>query len=129
MNTALGAGMRPLALNNFGNEFDELYVHEAEMKAAEWSLDASRTGGVTLSMDSRTTSRLWLVAKSSPRISSPIIFKSDVKGYLLTSVANRSAVGYTNVGSRVLRTNFPIEYASQDMNRLYASGGSGVFER
>lgn len=121
-------GSPVLTLNNFGEEYDNCYTTQLEVKSAEW-LANKREGNSMIYADTlarlRLTSYAYIIDCTLDILPSTI----DTRSYVYLSQTNvkkgKVYKGY-NVGLLVYDT--PIEFLNSNKNLIYNNGGSEVFK-
>jgi uncharacterized membrane protein len=119
-----------LQLNNFGGMYDELYVHETEIKSSEWLFN-NRTNSELIYADERASYKLWFSSKNNTYniirdVFPPVI---DKKAYVYSSYTNTiEKRGFVDIEGSAIGYNFPSEFLNQNKNKIYNNGSTEIFK-
>lgn len=119
-----------LQLNNSGSGYDELYVHESEIKSSAW-LFKNRVNDELVYADQRALYKLWFsnnidVNKIIENVFPPLI---DKNAYVFSSDTNTlKKRAFVSIKGELISYNFPTEFLNQNKNLIYSSGKSEIFK-
>jgi uncharacterized membrane protein len=119
-----------MQLHNFGGVYEELYVHETEVKSSEWLFN-NRTNNEFIYADERASSKLWFSSKIDINkimrdVFPPVI---DKKAYVYSSYTNTiEKRGFVHTESLTIGYNFPSDFLNQNKNKIYNSGSTEIFK-
>ncbi len=125
----IGTGA-PLQLNNFGGVYDELYVHETEIKSSEWLFN-NRPKSELIYADDRASYKLWFSRKNDAYNIIKDVFPSviDKKAFVYSSYTNTiEKRGFAYTEGREIGYNFPSEFLNQNKNKIYNNGSTEIFK-
>ena len=118
-----------MQLNNFGEQYDEVYVHETEIKSANW-LSNNSNYRAPVYADKRAVYRLWLSDKMIEKeiILNILPFAINKDDYVYSSYTNsvKKRV-FANLRERI-SYNFPTSFLNKNKNKVYNNGGSEIFK-
>jgi uncharacterized membrane protein len=126
----VGGTYSPMQLNNYGNGYDEWYVHKTEVNSAGWLLKESDDKDL-IYVDVRAVSRtLLLTGKSNNEIINIILPQTiDKKAYVYSGYINTvKKRGFVSVQGDIISYNFPTEFLNQNKNKIYNNGDSEVYK-
>jgi uncharacterized membrane protein len=125
----VGTGVS-LQLHNFGDTYEELYVHETEVKSSEWLFN-NRTGNEFIYADDRASYKLWFSNKSDINIIIKDVFPPviDKKAYVYSSYTNViEKRGFVSIEGQEIGYNFPSDFLNQNKNKIYNNGSTEIFK-
>jgi uncharacterized membrane protein/glycosyltransferase involved in cell wall biosynthesis len=122
-------GNPPANLNNYGVDYNSLYVQQTDTAAANW-LGANYTSNSTVYADDYATNRLEVASN---------INHGQLIAVTPTSIAQASYVyaDYTNVkdgiatsnsGSKVFNYSFPSSFLNQNKDLVYTNGDAEIYK-
>ena len=120
----------PLQLNNFGGVYDQLYVHETEIKSSEWLFN-NRPKSELIYADNRASEKLWFSSKNDAYNIIKDVFPSviDKKAFVYSSYTNTiEKRGFADIESQEIGYNFPSEFLNQNKNKIYNNGSTEIFK-
>jgi len=132
----IGKDFPGLQLNNSGGSYDELYVHETEVKSSEW-LFKNRANDELIYADSRAYYKLWFssnvregkITRENKIIREVFPSTIDKNAYVYSSRTNTlKGVAYASISGDLINYNFPAEFLNQNKNLIYSNGESKVFK-
>lgn len=117
-----------LPLNNFGEEYDNCYTTQLEVKSAEW-LANKREGNSMIYADVlaglRLTSYAYIIDYTFDILPSTI----DTRSYVYLSQTNvEKGKVYKRYNIGLLAYDTPIEFLNSNKNLIYNNGGPEVFK-
>jgi len=119
-----------LQLHNFGNRYDELYVHKTEIKSSEWLFNKC-TNNEFIYADVNASYKLWFsskidISKTIRDVFPPVI---DKKAYVYSSYTNTiEKRGFVSTKGSMIGYNFPSDFLNQNKNKIYNNGSSEIFK-
>jgi len=119
-----------LQLNNFGGVYDELYVHETEIKSSEWLFN-NRPKSELIYADDRASYKLWFSSKNYAYNIIKDVFPSviDKKAFAYSSYTNTiEKRGFAYIEGQEIGYNFPSEFLNQYKNKIYNNGSTEIFK-
>lgn len=125
-----GGGDPSLQLNNLGGSYDELYVHEAEVKSSSWLFN-NRANDELIYADKRASYKLWFFSNVGINKIAEDVFPStiDKNSYVYSSYTNTTGEkAYIYTRGQIISYNFPIEFLTDNKNKIYNNGGSEIFK-
>lgn len=125
----VGTGVT-LQLHNFGGMYEELYVHETEVKSSQWLFN-NRTGDEFIYADERASYKLWLSNKIDRNRIIKVVFPQviDKRAYVYSSCTNVvEKRGFVFIEGQVIGYNFPSEFLNQNKNKIYNNGVTEIFK-
>ena len=119
-------------LNNFGAEYDALYVHSQENDSASWLSDNYvSSGAIPIYADKRAEDKLLLSDKINAGVFLNDVFPQTIAkdAYVYLSYSNAvQKKGYIDTAGQIISYNFPNEFLSDNKNEIYNNGGSEIFK-
>ena len=125
-----GGGDPSLQLNNLGGSYDELYVHEAEVKSSSWLFN-NRANDELIYADKRASYKLWFFSNVGINKITENIFPSiiDKNSYVYSSYTNTiKKRAFISIKGEMISYNFPTEFLDQNKNKIYNNGESEIFK-
>lgn len=117
-----------LILNNFGEEYDNFYTKQLDVKSAEW-LANKREGNSMIYADELAGLRLTSSAYITGYISDILPSTIDTRSYVYLSQTNvEKGKVYKRYNIGFLAYDTPIEFLNSNKNLIYNNGGSEVFK-
>ena len=119
-----------LQLNNFGGVYDQLYVHEAEIKSSEW-LFSNRPKSQLIYADDRASYKLWFSSKNDAYNIIKDVFPSviDKEAFVYSSYTNTiEKRGFAYIEGQEIGYNFPSEFLNQNKSKIYNNGSTEIFK-
>lgn len=121
----LGGGAQ-IFLNNFGEDYDKLYVHKEELKSAEWIKNNTFLDRIIIA-DNEANLRFFRtqITFANHNILPQLIYKDAyVYGSFSNIVNGRSSI---HTIDKVLWFNFPIDFLNINKNTIYNNGSSKIY--
>lgn len=119
-----------LQLHNFGGMYEELYVHETEVKSSEWLFN-NRAGSELIYADDRASYKLWFTNKIDTQRIIKDVFPQviDKRAYVYCSYTNvMEKRGFVFIEGQEIGYNFPTEFLNQNKNKIYNNGSTEIFK-
>lgn len=124
----IGGNVAFMHLNNFGEECDRFYTHEAEVKSARW-LSSNRKREDLVYADEVANLRLSSFAKIDWVIYDILPSTIDRNAYVYLSRTNMIVEkAFKKHGIDLISYNYPLEFLNKNKNLIYNNGGSEVFK-
>ena len=121
-------GLPTMNLNNFGNEYDQYYIHESELKSAKW-LDQNREIDNFIHADSYAELRLSSGTNISNVQTKLLPSSFWQKSYIYGTEENvlRGKV-QANFNSTSLVYNFPLQFLNDNKDVVYSNKKSIIYK-
>jgi len=120
-----------LQLYNFGERYDQIYVHKGEIKSSEWLFDNRTNNESFIYADVNASYKFWFSNKIDPYriirdIFPPLI---DINAYVYSSYTNTiEKRGFLSAKGSMIGYNFPCDFLNQNKNKIYNNGSSEIFK-
>jgi uncharacterized membrane protein len=120
-----------LQLYNFGDRYDQIYVHETEIKSSEWLFDNRTNNESFIYADLNASYKFWFSNKIDPYriirdVFPPLI---DINAYVYSSYTNTIVKrGFLSTKGSMIGYNFPSDFLNQNKNKIYNNGSSEIFK-
>ena len=118
-----------MQLNNFGNSYDELYVHKSEIKSADWLLKKTK-GEDIIYADIRAVSKLYsIINPDTNQLENSVFpFTIDKRAYVYSSHTNTvKEMAFISTEGSIIGYNFPSEFLNQNKSKIYNNGKSEIY--
>ena len=119
-----------LQLYNFGDRYDQIYVHKTEIKSSEWLFN-KRTNNEFIYADVNASYKFWFsskidINKTIRDVFPPVI---DKKAYVYSSYTNTvEKRGFVSTEGSMIGYNFPSDFLNQNKNKIYNNGSTEIFK-
>jgi len=118
-----------MQLTNNGENYEELYTHESEIKSANWLFSNEDKKDLTYA-DERGSYKLWLANNANNRVIGNIFPSTlDTNAYVYLSYSN--IVGkkaYIDTRGQLISYVFPSRFLNINKNLIYNNGTSGIYK-
>lgn len=121
-------GQPTINLNNFGEDFDQYYITESELKSAEWFY-IFRDPRKTVFADKHAALRLASQGRVSNIISDilPVVFFKDAYVYA-TAKNHRSGTVQGTFNGVNFTYSYPTDFLDDNKNMIYSNGPSVLYK-
>ena len=126
----IGGTYPSMQLNNFGDSYNEMYVHETEIKSSAW-LFKNYSNRQMIYADKRALYKLLFSNNVGIYNIIENVFPSIVNknAYVFSSNTNTlKNKSYINTKGEIITYNFPSEFLNQNKNLIYNNGESEIFK-
>lgn len=127
----IGGSSGAMTLNNYSLDYDQWYVHSAEIKSAEWLTKQSNKDKSFIYADERAFYKLILVTNINMNRILFTVFPSSLEKYSYvyssyTNVENKLGIIYIN--NQPVEFLYPTKFLELNKNLIYNNGYSEIYK-